>query len=475
MLHQPINRWIFILMLVFLAGCSISANNLGSITPDPSGTVPTVTQVSSVSLLVTVVPTASPSTPPVEAAISTSTPSLAPSPLPSVTNTSSRNLTTHDECPTFLSSDMPPLWSYGSLLYSFDLSGIWAISAVANAPERVYSFNTTQPSLIKVSADGEEILLQFTYIDQIRGVEQETIIFDLNDRQEIRLPIQTGSWNQVWDWLPDGHIKYLVDLETIEDGEVREFIVVDPVTGVTKETVERFELPDYIMNETVLYDGVASIDPTGRFALYNSFDGQNSEIVLRDLQDGSIIWKHQGSMHGTSYPRPQWQTPEPIWSTDGRHVLFGAVSRDTNGVFWQFFDLTQNGESDQVLPQSVLSIDEWKSWTLRYVNHSPNGRFLNFGLGSIIGTEGSPPLQDRGPGFIYDTKTRELMEICDPSAIFLDGHWISEDQFLYRVQLENENQSLRVLDIPAWSTQSVFESSQGSGLNFYGWTSVELH
>jgi hypothetical protein len=80
-------------------------------------------------------------------------------------------------------------------------------------------------------------------------------------------------------------------------------------------------------------------------------------------------------------------------------------------------------------------------------------------------------------GFVLDTETWELGEICQAGTSFIDGFWLSSEQFVYRVSTEKDGQaihSLRFLDIPGWTTQILFEPGPGYGVNIFGWTPIEF-
>jgi hypothetical protein len=83
-----------------------------------------------------------------------------------------------------------------------------------------------------------------------------------------------------------------------------------------------------------------------------------------------------------------------------------------------------------------------------------------------------------------DTTTSEIREICDPGTTFVTGFqgkvtgiWLDNNRFVYRILITKDSQqthSLRVLDIPTWTTQTVFEPDPGYGVNIFGWTPIEF-
>jgi hypothetical protein len=79
-----------------------------------------------------------------------------------------------------------------------------------------------------------------------------------------------------------------------------------------------------------------------------------------------------------------------------------------------------------------------------------------------------------GPGFIIDTETSEVGEICDPGTTFLEGEWMPDNYFVYRVMQQDGGQSLRVLDVAHWTMQVLAESDPETGFAIFGWTPVEF-
>ena len=75
---------------------------------------------------------------------------------------------------------------------------------------------------------------------------------------------------------------------------------------------------------------------------------------------------------------------------------------------------------------------------------------------------------EKGPAIIVDLVTLEAREMCDPGTTFVDGEWISENQFVYRVAMDGM-MSLRLLDVPSWTTQNLVDSEPDE----LSWTYIE--
>ncbi|MCA9956375.1 MAG: hypothetical protein KC434_16720, partial [Anaerolineales bacterium] len=79
-----------------------------------------------------------------------------------------------------------------------------------------------------------------------------------------------------------------------------------------------------------------------------------------------------------------------------------------------------------------------------------------------------------GAGFIVDIANSWVGEICDDMSTFIEGQWVTEGQFVYKVLLENGGQALRLLDITTWTVQTLSELPTGQGFLIFGWTPLEF-
>lgn len=418
--------WFFILITVYLSSCSSS---LPETAPKLTATEP-------------------PPTSAIEAL--QDTPAITTTAVPDTIPSSVSDITATRKCPMVIPIGTSPLWSKGSVLFQRDTSGIWAISAKDTTPVLVH-----EDSWLILSDDGTS-LMRFEQ-DELGSIEGDLIIYDLISGEEIRTRRQ-ADWFILWDWLSDGRIKFLVSLErTFSVGEKREFALVNPNTDQYEIIVEYLDLPGYQFYEEPFYTGIASKDPSDQFVLYTMQGEQGTaDVILRDRQTDSIIWRQEGTLGTHGYPHPV-----PKWSGD--RILFSMHVSEANNEFYKIFSLTIDGQLEQLPPQPFPLLDQ--DWQLGYLDRSPNERYIYYNVWQ---------LNQEGPGFIVDTVTSETSEICDPSTTFLGGQWISESQFLYRIRKEDGRKSLRVLDIPSWTTQELVEVGLDSGLTDIGWTPVEF-
>lgn len=383
-------------------------------------------------------------------------------------STNESEIVLRNECPVSAKSDASPLWSSGSILFasgqvdnSFHVlfgaehANILAVSANGPDLKLAYEIPAGQGFRVIISDDGTK-LLRFEQPDP-ESLEKYPVIYDLVSQEE-KHGIQTSSLN-VYDWLPDGRVKYLVDFERIFGVEERyEFLTIDPMTQNSEMTVEELELPGYQFYEEPFYTGIASIDPTSQLVLYTLISDQGTaDVALRNRETESIIWQQRGvfSTHGYPYPNPDWDV-------NGSRVLFSMPVSEAGHDYFKFFSLTRDGQVEQLPSQPFPFADEQP---VRELSRSPSGRYIFYSLRQSPVT---------GSGFIVDTLTSRIGEICDPETTFLDGEWVTENQFVYRVLLEEGGQSLRVLDIPTWTMQELANSSANTGFAIFGWTPIEF-
>lgn len=357
------------------------------------------------------------------------------------------------ECPAMVLPQTLPLWSNGSILFSSDSPGIWAIPTNSLTPTLVYD----QASWAILSDDGTK-LLRFEQ-NELGSVEGYSIIYDIINEEEIRTPRQ-ANWFILWDWLPDGRLKYLISQErTFGFGEKRQFALVDPLTGESESFLEELALPGYQFYEEPFYTGVASVDPTGKFVLYTIKGEQGTaDVALLERETGRLIWQQEGVLGTHGYPYP-----EPVWRSINHYVLFSMPVSNGSESFYKIFSLSYDGQLEHLPPQPFPLLDQ--DWQLNYLNRSPDGRYINYGLSLLNGEQSN---------FIVDTITHQVGEVCDLGVNFLNGEWISENHFLYLVKREDGGKALRVLDVPTWTAQEIITTNPESALAIIGWTPIEF-
>lgn len=437
--------WVLLIAALCLTACSssmpadfsdtpIDASAGGAYTPQPESS-PTMAVASS---------TAAALQP--DDSVPTSTTTLVETPL----STPSWKL--RSECPSLTDLDSMPLWSQGSILFKGEELGIWAIPASNPMPMLAYN----QDSWVILSDDGTK-LLRFEQ-NELGSVEGFSVLYDLISQEEIRTR-RLANWFVLWDWLPDGRLKYLVERErTFGFGELREFALVNPITGESETVVEELDLPGYQFYEEPFYTGIASVDPTGQLVLY-TVQGERgtADVALLNRQAGVFIWQQEGVLGTHGYPHP-----EPEWAADGSSVLFSMRVSEESLSFYKLFILDRSGQVEKLPLQPFPLLDQ--DWQLGDLSRSPNEQYIYYNVWQSGG---------KGPAFIVDTNSIEVGEVCGSGTTFLDGEWLSEGHFLYRVR-QDGGYSLRVLDVANWTAQELAKAGPDAVIFSIGWTPVEL-
>ncbi len=377
----------------------------------------------------------------------------------------------YDKCPQIYNGDTTLL--SGSVIYNSDeIPGIWAISASNQTPILVYDTSQRQPSSVMLSKGNSKLLIGFEEYDPENGYKYEIIVLDLLDREEAFVNLETESWLTILEWLGDGRIKFLKNVETLPNlGEIQEYVIVNPTTQTIEEETRKFDLPGYLEDDGVqfLYSKIASVSPNQEHVLYTGLGtNSRSEIVFWDVNSDSFIWKQQGNFAGVDYPPPSFLTSQPEWIENGDAVVFSGVLYEEDKNNRGIFQVRQNAQLKQLVSYDNIPSDDKHDWHSRYFSISSNGHFVHVGLAK----PSDEPPRIMGPGFLVDTVTGEVMEICDTNSVFIDGIWISNDQFLYRVRQFDDRQSLRILDIPSWTTQVLYDTDDR--INIVGWTPIEF-
>ncbi len=385
-----------------------------------------------------------------------------------VTNSSESRIVWHEGCLSIVNTKPFPPWPGGSVLFNsgpirssyqqFDIidpdpSGIWAISVNSDVPQLVY--DSLRWALM--SPDGT-ILLNFD--GNTESTTDETIFYDMVNDSEVRLTFPFMGYGSV-TWLSDGRVQYSVVTERVEyTSETRAIVTVDPVTEQTDVITKEIGLPGYFYDPHDLLHGVPSgydaLDPTGELILYTALTDGNTYIRLYDYQADEIIWQQKSSLPGYL---------EPTWTDDGQRVFFKmrmSISDSPYG-YDQIVSLTRDGQIESLPSQPFPITDETQ---IRYLTFSPDRRYIVYAL-ETWGVR----------AFVVDTFTAEVREICGDQFSFLDGYWLPENQFIYRVLIQNGGQwshSLRVLNTSTWASHVVFEPRNGNGVNIFGWTPIEF-
>jgi hypothetical protein len=334
--------------------------------------------------------------------------------------------------------------------------GIWAISADHMEPQLAYAVPDGSNSWARLSNDGTTLLHIVNDGIYITEEPREVVFYDMNSQTEIWVSDGPGM---VWrtEWLDDGRVKFLVDEERIwEVGVRREYLLVDPESRQSETRVEELSLPGYRFNDEARPHGYASVSPSGEFVLYSANVETGVEIRLLNLITGEILWQQNAK----ALPGPY----HPEWTKDSSYVLFYLHDLIEEVAYVKIVQLRSNGQAKELPQQPFPRL--YPSTFIDVLTASPDQQYIIYRAG----------WQEKA-GFVVDTTTGQTGEICQSGATFVDGQWIADDLFVYRMLIEKDEQlthSLYVLDVPAWTTQVIFEAEPGYGVNIVGWTPVEF-
>lgn len=372
-----------------------------------------------------------------------------------------------EECPKIILDEELIASLEGSILFGTGLlksnyadpftpqkPGIWAISANKLESQLVDVLSETSSSWAYL-ADDENILL---YIDRSKEdtSQSKAIFYDLRNKEELW---QTDGPSIILnvEWLANGRVKLLVHEERIwETGIRREYLLLDPKMKQAETLIEEISLPGYQFNEEVEPHGYASINPSGDFALYSANADVGVDIRLLNLVTGEIVW----SQNSRALPGPI----QPSWTKDGNYVLFYIYDLVGEDVYVKILRLGIDGQLEDLPDQPYPQLNP--STFVDFLASSPDQRYIIYRAG-----------WQNPAGFVVDTLNSQIGEICEPDTTFIDGQWIANDLFLYRVMINKDDQAthvLRILDLASWTTQNIFETETGYGINVFGWTSIEI-
>jgi hypothetical protein len=378
-----------------------------------------------------------------------------------------------DGCPEMVGTNQQTLWSTGSILLGTGLlvnhglnadsfqpqePGIWAVSAHHMEPQLAYAIPASSNSWASLSGDGNTLVHIINAPNYIKSEARDVVFFDMRSQTEIRLAGGPGSGSVLnREWLADGRIKFMVDEERIwRVGVWREYLLLDSETKQSETLIEELSLPDYQFNDEPRPHGYASVSPSGEFVLYSANVETGVEIRLLNLITGEIIWQQKSQY----LPGPY----HPEWTKDTSHVLFYLGDFLEGAIYTKIVLLGSDGQPEELPQQPYPQL--YQSTFIDGLTASPDQRYIIYRAG----------WQEKA-AFVVDTTASQTGEICAPGATFIDGQWIADDLFVYRMSLEINGQlthSLRVLDVPAWTTQIIFEAEPGYGVNIFGWTPVEF-
>lgn len=423
----------------------------------------------------------------------TSTATTSPIPSPAESKVS------QTECPSLVNNMAQHFSLSGGILFNtgklsegalwwpqVEEDGIWVISANSLEPQLVYQ----SAKYVSVSPDGNRLVSR-------KAVSPENspimILYsiDTGESSDIVLPPVVGEpiVGQYPTWISDNHIANLIRLEkNLGSGEIWNEVIVHATSQKIETSILELNLPEYYFDEyneeKGIPTGFVAVDPTRKRALYTAGNDQNHEIRLLDLVTGEILWKERSEYLINNIPQ---------WSQDGQQVLFNisilrqdiepytGLSGDSYIPFaWsKLVSLSRDGEEEALPLQPYPGLLDQE---LNNFSRSPDSRYIFY---SFYSYETSSI-----HAYIVDTLTGENREICDPQSRFfgswplgsadsgkVEVRWLPNSQLVYRTLFKKDGQwahSLRVLNIPEWTSEVIYEAEPGYGINVFGWTPVEF-
>ncbi|MEW5985319.1 MAG: hypothetical protein AB1791_01650 [Chloroflexota bacterium] len=205
--------------------------------------------------------------------------------------------------------------------------------------------------------------------------------------------------------------------------------------------------------------GFLVVDPTETLALYTdrgAHTNRNVNYVLINVQDGRELWRNVDI--GYRY------YAEPVWNEDGSQVLV-ALPKFRGRPYVLLLSLTTDGQETEIARLTVLPVVRG-AFEIRYLEWSPDQRYVHLGLYETI---------ESGPGYVLDTETQTIYEICEPD--FVEGWWLPEEEgghLVYVAEEANGERKLKLLDVTTWQTQELLTADINfDRRNVIGWTPIE--
>lgn len=373
-------------------------------------------------------------------------PSLIPS--PATLDAGPTAAAIQSACPTIQTGPHESILQQGSIVYreAGAPEKLWAFTAGHRLPKPVFSSEIGPASL---DVEGRRVAFDED------GNEKALAIYDLQTREKSLWP-WAEPWKIVDGWTRDGKVKLLVSHERQADiGETSVYALFDPLSGVATTSENVLSLPGYRFLSNNPLDGYASLSETGDLVVYTARGTSGDDIVLRNTTEGAELWRHA---IGTTFIAPA------AWSPDDSKVAFVMVSEEKK--YSQIFSLTSDGRNLSELTRRPLA--DYEDYIVNFLAWSPDGTYLFLSL--FEGSRG-------GPGFVLNTLTGEIREVCDPEVTLYLARWVSvagRNLLAYLVYRLDETGELRLLDIDSWQTEVLHTAIIPYQIDILGWTPVEF-
>jgi hypothetical protein len=386
-------------------------------------------------------------------------------PQPITTPTQRLPLELVTRCSTQSATNSMPLWTSGSLLFTWfgtQNSGIndqiWSLSAESLQPSLV--LQDVPGAFVHLSNDG--VWLAWERLDsQSNG--RQLVLHNLVQKTQIQVP-WSPSWTQTanWAWTQDNKVRVQTISQPRSGGGTEiDTVVLDPSTTKTERRTLVVPMLPYLYAGTgTAFSTFTSFDPTGTLVIY-PVQREQIGIVLRDLTHGKDLWAMYGQ-DGSGY------FTGAIWLPDGRAAAIALLTA-TKDV--EIFLVDRDGQTRQLTQLSKT----FAGYSVRYPTWSSDGRYLAFWLEDTYPP--SPPGLNRHL-FILDTSQAVVINTCiDAQSSNAGGYgmWIPGTSLLMLSADVSHQRALLVMDAASNRMQTVATSNPSAkSPTLVGWTSVEM-
>lgn len=365
--------------------------------------------------------------------------------LSTVTKSSTKNPYVSFKCTNI--SAVPLLNQGENLLFVDRAEGVWRIIATDDHTEKtvaeIKSDNIV--SNFALSNDGNQLAYEdgpFT--------KREFIVLNLTDGKKTSFTLNIGEkWIGIKGWTKDNRVTIELSYDEIPDqGLFIRNLLLDPITGRTENTQERYDLPGYFRVEGAFFTGIPAIDPTEKRALYERWVGEgkvSTKATFINLVSKQFLWENSNSYSG-----------EPDWADDGSRVVLGSLLG--NDPYLKILSLSKEGKVSELSHQPLFHYD----YMFRYFDISPNNRYIHFTNWKSITS---------GPGYILDTQEDQFLEICGYTGEFIRGSWLTKQNFLTYQTQNGEEVQYWVLNVQNGQSRSLI---RGKNITFLGFSTSHL-
>lgn len=292
------------------------------------------------------------------------------------------------------------------------------------------------------------------------GEDRTLHILDLETFEVTSIPFQEG-WIAPTRWL-DSQTIYLIGelLEKEHEGYRLTHYEVDLPTLETQAFVKEFDLPAYPLFEYRDIPGqgfvTSPVTDNGLIFYAAVFDPKEGHrILLQDTLNGKTLWQEDA---GSGFLTP------PDWRDDFERAAVVLMPNETRPEI-QILSVNRDGneiETLLILPSKYPNTA--KTLEIRYIDWSPDGRYLHFRDLETFKI---------GRSYVLDTTMQTVFEICESG--FHTGKWLSAELLVFVQENEEGEQFLKLLDVSTWQMQTLvtvphyFEVS-----NVLGWSPLAL-